>query len=115
MSFEDTDKHYYTIGKASKELDIEQHVLRFWETQFKQIKPIKNNSRRYYTKEDLKIIKQIKELLHNKGYTIKGVQRFLSSKSEESDQTMTDQDKKNKIMDSIKQLRYIQSKLEQTF
>lgn len=67
-----------TIGEVATELGVASHVLRFWESKFKQIKPQKRRGRRYYRPEDIKVIHQIKVLLYQKGYTIRGVQRFLS-------------------------------------
>lgn len=69
-----------TIGEVAEELDIATHVLRFWESKFHQIKPQKRRGRRYYRPEDIKVITQIKSLLYNQGYTIRGVQKFLSQK-----------------------------------
>ncbi len=68
-----------TIGEVSQELGVASHVLRFWESKFKQIKPQKRRGRRYYRPEDVRIIHQIKALLYQQGYTIRGVQRFLSN------------------------------------
>lgn len=62
----------------SKELDVPQHVLRFWETKFSQIKPLKRGGgRRYYRPEDLALLQRIRDLLYTEGYTIRGVQRLL--------------------------------------
>lgn len=69
-----------TIGEVAEELGIATHVLRFWESKFFQIKPQKRRGRRYYRPEDIKVITQIKALLYGQGYTIRGVQRFLSQK-----------------------------------
>jgi DNA-binding transcriptional MerR regulator len=69
---------FRTISEVSEQLDIPQHVLRFWETKFPQIKPLKRGGgRRYYRPEDIELLKHIQRLLHNQGYTIKGVQRLL--------------------------------------
>ena len=69
---------FRTISEASEELDVPQHVLRFWETKFSQIKPMKRGGRRrYYRPEDLELLVTIRDLLYVKGYTIKGVQRLL--------------------------------------
>ena len=68
-----------TIGEVSLELGVAPHVLRFWESKFKQIKPQKRRGRRYYRPEDVRIIHQIKALLYQQGYTIRGVQRYLSN------------------------------------
>jgi DNA-binding transcriptional MerR regulator len=67
---------FRTISEVSKDLSLPQHVLRFWETKFVQIKPIKRGGgRRYYRPEDVKLLKGIKSLLYNDGYTIRGVQK----------------------------------------
>ena len=77
---------YKTIGEVSKELNIPTHVLRFWETKFNKIKPLKRkNGHRYYTLESISTISHIKNLLQNQGLTIKGVQRVLKGKKEDLD------------------------------
>ena len=69
---------FKTISEVSKDLSLPQHVLRFWETKFIQIKPIKRGGgRRYYRPEDVEILKGIKNLLYNDGYTIRGVQKVI--------------------------------------
>lgn len=69
---------FRTISEVSEELDVPQHVLRFWETKFSQIKPLKRGGRRrYYRPEDIDLLRAIKDLLYAKGYTIKGVQRLF--------------------------------------
>ena len=69
---------FRTISEVSKDLALPQHVLRFWETKFAQIKPIKRGGgRRYYRPEDVKLLKGIKSLLYNDGYTIRGVQKVI--------------------------------------
>lgn len=69
---------FRTISEVSQELDIPQHVLRFWETKFSQIKPLKRGGgRRYYRPEDIELLRRIRNLLHGEGYTIKGVQKLL--------------------------------------
>jgi len=69
---------FRTISEASDELDVPQHVLRFWETKFTQIRPLKRGGRRrYYRPEDLELLKTIRDLLYVQGYTIKGVQRLF--------------------------------------
>lgn len=69
---------FRTISEAAEELDLPQHVLRFWETRFPQIRPLKRaGSRRYYRPRDIEILRLIKHLLYGEGYTIKGVQRVL--------------------------------------
>ncbi len=69
---------FRTISEVSKDLSLPQHVLRFWETKFIQIRPIKRGGgRRYYRPEDIKLLKGIKSLLYNDGYTIRGVQKVI--------------------------------------
>ena len=69
---------FRTISEVSKDLSLPQHVLRFWETKFSQIKPIKRGGgRRYYRPEDIELLKGIKYLLYNDGYTIRGVQKVI--------------------------------------
>ena len=69
---------FRTISEVSKDLSLPQHVLRFWETKFAQIKPIKRGGgRRYYRPEDIELLKGIKYLLYNDGYTIRGVQKVI--------------------------------------
>lgn len=69
---------FRTISEAADELDLPQHVLRFWETRFSTIKPLKRGGgRRYYRPEDVLLLKGIRRLLYDQGFTIKGVQRIL--------------------------------------
>jgi DNA-binding transcriptional MerR regulator len=69
---------FRTIGEVAEDLDLPQHVLRFWETRFTQIKPLKRGGgRRYYRPEDVDLLRAIRHLLYGEGYTIKGVQRIL--------------------------------------
>ena len=69
---------FRTISEAATELSLPQHVLRFWETRFTQIKPLKRGGgRRYYRPEDVLLLKGICHLLYEQGFTIKGVQRIL--------------------------------------
>lgn len=69
---------FRTISEVAEDLDLPQHVLRFWETRFSHIKPMKRGGgRRYYRPQDVELIKGIRQLLYDQGYTIKGVQRLL--------------------------------------
>lgn len=69
---------FRTISEAAEELDVPQHVLRFWETRFSQIKPMKRaGGRRYYRPGDVELLKGIRSLLYREGYTIRGVQKIL--------------------------------------
>jgi DNA-binding transcriptional MerR regulator len=71
---------FRTISEVAEDLDLPQHVLRFWETRFGQIRPLKRaGGRRYYRPEDVDLLKGIRHLLYREGYTIKGVQRILKA------------------------------------
>jgi DNA-binding transcriptional MerR regulator len=72
---------FRTISEVAGELDLPRHVLRFWETRFPQIKPLKRaGGRRYYRPRDIEVLRAIKNLLYGQGYTIKGVQRVLKER-----------------------------------
>jgi DNA-binding transcriptional MerR regulator len=69
---------FRTISEVATELDVPQHVLRFWESKFSQVRPLKRGGgRRYYRPEDIDLLRRIRALLYDDGYTIKGVQRLL--------------------------------------
>ena len=69
---------FRTISEVSQDLEVPQHVLRFWETKFPQVRPLKRGGgRRYYRPEDVDLLRRIRDLLYGEGYTIKGVQRLL--------------------------------------
>jgi DNA-binding transcriptional MerR regulator len=69
---------FRTISEAAEELDLPQHVLRFWETRFNTIRPLKRGGgRRYYRPEDVMLLRGIRHLLYDQGFTIKGVQKIL--------------------------------------
>jgi DNA-binding transcriptional MerR regulator len=69
---------FRTISEVAEELDLPQHVLRFWETRFRDIKPMKRGGgRRYYRPDDIELLRGIRHLLYGEGYTIRGVQRIL--------------------------------------
>ena len=69
---------FRTISEVAEEMDLPQHVLRFWETRFPQIKPLKRGGgRRYYRPDDVDLLRAVKQLLYGEGYTIKGVQKLM--------------------------------------
>ena len=73
---------FRTISEVATDLAVPQHVLRFWESKFKQINPLKRGGgRRYYRPEDIQLIGSIKDLLYNQGFTIRGVQKLLKENS----------------------------------
>jgi DNA-binding transcriptional MerR regulator len=77
---------FRTISEVADDLQIPQHVLRFWETKFPQLKPLKRGGgRRYYRPEDIALLRRISDLLYTQGYTIKGVQRLLREGGLEED------------------------------
>ncbi|SDU06429.1 MerR family transcriptional regulator [Stappia sp. ES.058] len=78
MSTEKSPDAFRTISEVAEDLDLPQHVLRFWETRFSQIRPLKRGGgRRYYRPDDIELLRGIRHLLYGEGYTIKGVQRIL--------------------------------------
>ena len=82
---------FRTISEVADDLQIPQHVLRFWETKFPQLKPLKRGGgRRYYRPEDIALLKRISDLLYTQGYTIKGVQRLLREGGLEDGAAATD-------------------------
>ncbi len=73
-----SEKAFRTISEVSKELEVPAHVLRFWETKFPQVKPMKRGGgRRYYRPEDISLLRGVREMLHVDGFSIKGVQKAL--------------------------------------
>jgi DNA-binding transcriptional MerR regulator len=82
---------FRTISEVADDLDIPQHVLRFWETRFTQIKPMKRSGgRRYYRPDDVDLLRGIRRLLYGEGYTIRGVQRILKEHGVKSVQGLVD-------------------------
>ena len=82
---------FRTISEVAEDLDIPQHVLRFWETRFSQIKPMKRSGgRRYYRPDDVDLLRGIRRLLYGEGYTIRGVQRILKEHGIASVQRLAD-------------------------
>ena len=118
------DSAYKTIGEVAKILDLKSnkkgflptHIIRFWETQFKQIKPkILNSNRRYYDENTINILKKVKFLLKDQGMTIKGVKKILSNEGsleldEMADKSIKAENLKNKLIkisNRIKNLKKI--------
>ena len=111
---------FRTISEVSKDLSLPQHVLRFWETKFVQIKPIKRGGgRRYYRPEDVKLLKGIKSLLYNDGYTIRGVQKVIKENGTKKLLTIQTENKifteiKKDNNDSQEQQNYLQHSINDT-
>ena len=94
---------FRTISEVSNEINIPAHVLRFWETKFPKINPLKRSgNRRYYRPEDVKLIIEIKNLLYDKGYTVKGVQKLLKEKDTINSKNLNNND--NKFIDNLKSI-----------
>ena len=99
---------FRTISEVADELDVPQHVLRFWETKFAQVRPLKRGGgRRYYRPEDVDLLRQIRDLLYTEGYTIKGVQRLLRESARPVREHLPDDDL------SARQRRELQSLREE--
>ena len=81
-------KRYFTIGEVSRLCDVKPHVLRYWEQEFTQLKPVKRRgNRRYYQRQDVLTIRQIRSLLYDQGFTIGGARQRLSSGDAREDLT----------------------------
>ena len=78
-------KRYFTIGEAAKLCELKPHVLRYWEQEFDQIQPVKRSNRRYYQRQDLFLIRQIRSLLYEQGFTISGARQWLEGEQAEND------------------------------
>tara|TARA_B100000953_G_scaffold207790_1_gene171487 strand:+ start:84 stop:452 length:369 start_codon:yes stop_codon:yes gene_type:complete len=91
MQIKQIKKLYYSIGDVSQMTDLKQYVLRYWETEFSILSPEKNKAgNRRYKKEDIKIIRHIKELLYDKKFTIRGAKQYLKDyyKNQDSDSSI---------------------------
>lgn len=85
-------KRYFTIGEVSELCLVKPHVLRYWEQEFTQLKPVKRRgNRRYYQRQDVLIIRQIRSLLYEQGFTIGGARQRLSGEDVKEDQSQSKQ------------------------
>ncbi len=79
QAFSIPDKKYFTIGEVSELCGVKPHVLRYWEQEFKELSPVKRRgNRRYYQPHEVLLIRQIKELLYDQGFTISGAKAYLT-------------------------------------
>ncbi|HEX5056431.1 MAG TPA: MerR family transcriptional regulator [Gammaproteobacteria bacterium] len=86
------NKRYFTIGEVSDLCEVKPHVLRYWEQEFPQLKPVKRRgNRRYYQRHDVILIRQIRSLLYDQGYTIGGARLQLSGESAKEDTSQSQQ------------------------
>ena len=96
-------KAYKTISEVTKEIPVNAHTLRFWEKEFKQIKPtLLSGKRRYYTEKDIDILKIIYELLKKQGYTIMGAKKLLNRRSDKLDEHLDLDIKRKNFQSSLK-------------
>ena len=85
-------KRYFTIGEVSELCDVKPHVLRYWETEFPSLKPVKRRgNRRYYQRHDVLMVRQIRGLLYEQGYTIGGAHLRLDGEGARQEATMSSQ------------------------
>ena len=112
MEAREVKKLYYSIGEVSEITGLKQYVLRYWETEFSHIKPTKNRAgNRVYRSSDLDNIKELKNLLHNQKFTIKGAKQYLKNK--EVSTVSAEDPKVLKLIDTldVKTLKNIQKSL----
>lgn len=106
------DKLYFTIGEVSKLCDLKPHVLRYWEQEFPQLKPSKRRgNRRYYQRKDVLLIRQIRNLLYDQGFTIDGARSQLSSETK-TKHTTGSQQMQEVIQETISHLENVLAELE---
>ena len=102
-------KRYFTIGEVGELCAVKPHVLRYWEAEFPQLKPVKRRgNRRYYQRQDVVLIRQIKSLLYEQGYTIGGARQKMSSNPEELNQTQVNA---SEIQSMVRELEEVIAKL----
>ena len=105
------EKLYFTIGEVGRLCDLKPHVLRYWEQEFPQLSPSKRRgNRRYYQRKDVLLIRKIKDLLYNQGYTIEGARQQLSGEMVAKD---TSRQEANRVIQSaVSGLQDVLSELE---
>lgn len=97
-------KRYFTIGEVSELCGVKPHVLRYWEQEFTQLKPVKRRgNRRYYQHHEVLLIRRIRELLYEEGFTISGARNRLDEQGNVDSQLKEDQPKSNIIQQSLNQ------------
>jgi DNA-binding transcriptional MerR regulator len=93
---------FRTIGELSAELGIAQHILRYWESRFSQLKPLQRaGNRRYYRPEDVELVRRIHSLLSHQGYTVRGVQQLLKDKAPLAEPVTNEED----LVSALKRIR----------
>ncbi|MFP5328743.1 MAG: MerR family transcriptional regulator [Alphaproteobacteria bacterium] len=82
---------FKTIGELSQELGVAQHILRYWETKFPQLRPLQRaGNRRYYRPDDVELVRRINQLLNVEGYTVRGVQKLLNKRGPASEESVSE-------------------------
>ena len=103
-------KRYFTIGEVSELCDVKPHVLRYWEQEFPNLSPVKRRgNRRYYQRQDVILIRQIRALLYEQGYTIGGARTRLSNDSNQQDVSEKKQILDEMIAELTDLLKYLKS------
>ncbi len=103
-------KQYFTIGEVSKLCDVKPHVLRYWEQEFSEIKPVKRRgNRRYYQRGDILVIRRIRALLYEQGYTIAGARSSLTGLEAKEDASISNMLVKQTIEEVEEVLRILKS------
>ncbi|MDG6774116.1 MerR family transcriptional regulator [Thiomicrorhabdus sp. ZW0627] len=103
------DKKYFTIGEVADLCDLKSHVLRYWEQVFPQLEPSKRSGRRYYQRNDVELILEIKSLLHDQGFTIPGAKARLAK----SRVNLSSEDIPEEKKDVLQQLQTIKAELQE--
>ncbi|MDB1135725.1 MerR family transcriptional regulator [Candidatus Anaplasma sp. TIGMIC] len=96
---------FFTIGRVAQEVGVEQYVLRFWESKFSQISPVKRRGRRLYSRRDIEMIKKIKHMLYDLGYTIRGAQAELNRQKYGPKVASSDAESLAKLMKNLADMR----------
>ena len=114
MKIDIPDKLFFKIGEVSKLADVAPHTVRYWESEFSQIKPNRTKSgQRLYRQEDVKIILKIKDLLHNQGFTTEGARNFLESEHLQNSAVLSTVKPLSISKNSISALQQIKAELKE--
>jgi DNA-binding transcriptional MerR regulator len=98
-------KRYFTIGEVGELCAVKPHVLRYWEQEFPQLKPVKRRgNRRYYQRQDVILIRQIKELLYDQGFTIGGARQRMNGSAEETPKSSINQKILTEVIKDLEEL-----------
>ncbi|WP_438970906.1 MerR family transcriptional regulator [Methylophaga sp.] len=105
-------KRYFTIGEVSELCGVKPHVLRYWEQEFTQLKPVKRRgNRRYYQRHDVVLIREIRGLLYEQGFTIGGARQQLGATGDAKAATVSANDQKDLVRELLKELEDLRTLL----